>query len=414
MTARIDTIDAVRGFAVMGILLLNIVSFALPRYAYGDPTFYGGATGLDWWAWALAFVLADGKMRGLFTMLFGASTILIAERTLASGASPVRRHLARMVTLLGIGLLHAYLIWSGDILVLYALCGSVVFFAWRWETPRLVAIAALLMAMQLAGGALDYAAARQFRERATAADAPAAVHDAWTKYRDGLDQLHADPAAELEAFRGGWSDVLPMRFAMTVEAHRHALPATVPETIALMLLGMALYRSGFFSGGWSRGRYRSVLLVGYGLCLPLYLPLVWWIDRSGFDPITLLLSDPLHLVLLRPAMTLAHAVLVIQLVNSGRCPRLAARFVAVGRTAFSNYLGTSLVCTFLFCGYGFGWFGHLSRWQLYPVVVAVWILMLIWSPLWLRRFAYGPFEWLWRSLAQARIQPLSLSAKKRF
>ncbi|MCC2979597.1 DUF418 domain-containing protein [Sphingomonas sp. IC4-52] len=398
----------------MGILLLNIVSFGLPRYAYSDPTFYGGATGADWWAWALAFVLADGKMRGLFTMLFGASTILIAERTVASGASPIRRHAARMVSLLGIGMVHAYMIWSGDILVLYALCGCVVFFAWRWDTSRLVAVAALLMAAQLASGTLDYAAARQFQERATATHASTSLRDEWTKYRNSLDQLRAVPTAELEAFRGGWSNVLPMRFAMTAEAHRHALPATLPETIALMLLGMALYRSGFFSGGWSRRRYESVLFVGYGLCLPLYLPLVWWIDRSGFDPITLLLSDPLHLVLLRPGMTLAHAAVIILCVKMGYCSPFVARLVAVGRTALSNYLCTSLVCTFVFCGYGLGWFGYLTRWQLYPVVLTIWVLMLVWSHLWLRRFRYGPFEWLWRSLAQGKMNQLRPTAENRF
>src|SRR5436309_698082 len=90
--ARIATLDAVRGVAVMGILLLNIVSFALPAYAYVDPHFAGGAEGANWWSWAIVFVLADGKMRGLFTMLFGASTVLVAERALASGESPARVH----------------------------------------------------------------------------------------------------------------------------------------------------------------------------------------------------------------------------------------------------------------------------------------------------------------------------------
>lgn len=391
-----------RGVAVMGILLLNIVSFALPRYAYVDPTFYGGATGANWWAWAATFVIADGKMRGLFTMLFGASTIMIAERTLAQRRSPARRHHARMISLFAIGMVHAYLIWSGDILVLYALCGSIVFVAWRWDTSRLLAIAALLMAGQLATGALDYAAARHFQERATATDAPASVRAEWAKYRSGLDQLRKDRSAELQAFRGSWADVLPLRIAITAEAQRKALPATIPETLALILLGMVLFRSGFFSGLWSRAAYRAVLLFGYGICLPLYLPLVWWIDATNFDPITLLLSEPLHLVLLRPGMTLAHAALIIHFAQLKPARRIVARLVAVGRTAFSNYLGTSIVCTFLFCGYGFGWFGQFDRWQLYLVVVGIWATMLVWSPWWLQRFALGPFEWLWRSLSEFR------------
>ncbi|OWK32233.1 DUF418 domain-containing protein [Sphingomonas mucosissima] len=395
-----------RGFAVMGILLLNIISFAMPRYAYADPTFYGGASGANWWAWAITFVLAEGKMRGLFTMLFGASTILIAERTLASPGSPARRHYARMISLLAIGMVHAYLIWSGDILVLYALCGGMVFLAWRWDTPRLIAVAALLLAAQLASGAMDYAAARQFEDLATAPGAPPAIREQWERYRSGVDQLRDSGAAEVEAFRGGWAQALPMRIAITSEAQRTALPATIPETIALMLLGMALYRSGFFSGTWPSRWYRGVLITGYGICLPLYLPLVRWIDARHFDPIALLLSEPLHLVLLRPGLALAHAALIIQVAVSGACRPLTRRLAAVGRLAFSNYLGTSLICTYLFCGYGLGWFGYLERWQLYPIVAALWLLMLLWSPLWLARFAHGPFEWLWRSLSQRRIQPL--------
>lgn len=390
----------------MGILLLNIVSFALPRAAYSDPTVYGSATGANWWAWAITFVLADGKMRGLFTMLFGASTILIADRALAQGQSPARRHYARMVSLFAIGMMHAYLIWSGDILVLYALCGAIVFLVSRWEPSRLVAIAALLLATQLASGALDHAAARAFETQATAAAAPPALRAQWRQYRHSLNQLRRDAAQEVRTFRGGWAEILPARIATTAETQRTGIPQNMPDTIALMLLGMALYRSGFFSGAWSPRAYRTTMLVGYGVCLPLYVPLVWWVAQSRFDPITLLLSDRLHLMLLRPGLALAHAALVITLV--GRFPNawLSRRLAAVGRVAFSNYLGASLVGTYLFYGYGLGWFGYLPRWQLYPVVLALWALMLLWSPWWLRRFAFGPFEWLWRSMSRGQWQQL--------
>lgn len=388
----------------MGILLLNIVSFALPRAAYSDPTVYGGATGANWWAWAIAFVLADGKMRGLFTMLFGASTILIADRALPHRQSPARRHYARMVSLLAIGMVHAYLIWSGDILVLYALAGMIVFLAWRWEPPRLLAVAVLLLATQLVTGALDHAAARAFEARATAPAAPPALREQWADYRHSLDQLRRDAVTEVQTFRGGWAEIMPARIAITAETQRTGIPQNMPDTIALMLLGMALYRSGFFSGAWASRHYRAAMIVGYGICLPLYIPLVLWIDRSHFDPITLLLTDRLHLALLRPFVTLAHAALIVTLV--GRAPGAwwPARLAAVGRVAFSNYLGASLVGTFLFYGYGLGWFGHLSRWQLYPVVLALWAVMLLWSPWWLRRFAYGPLEWLWRSLSRGHWQ----------
>lgn len=402
---RIATIDVVRGVAVLGILLPNIVAFAMPSYAYLDPTVYGGVEGASWWAWAITFVVADGKMRGLFTMLFGASTVLIAERVAAGGERPALVHYARMISLLAIGMVHAYLIWSGDILVLYAICGAVAFVAWRWDVSRLLAIAALLMAAQLAGGVVDHGAARYFEARATAADAAPDVREKWSAYQARIDDLRRKASEEVAAFGDGWQKALPMRVSLTWDSHRHVLPRTIPETLALMLAGMALYRSGFFHGRWSRQQHRCVLLLGFGICLPLYALMAWWIKSSGFDPITTLLAQPLHLVLLRPAMTLAYATATICLVHSGALPRLAERLAAVGRMALSNYLGTSFVCTYLFCGYGLGWFGRLERWQLYPIVLGVWGLMLWWSKPFLTRFDHGPAEWTWRA-ASARISAL--------
>jgi uncharacterized protein len=395
--ARIATIDAVRGLAVLGILLLNIVAFAMPGYAYVDPTFYGGAEGANWWAWAIAFVVADGKMRGLFTMLFGASTVLIAERALTTGEPPATLHYARMASLFVIGMIHAYLIWSGDILVLYAVCGALAFAAWRWDVSRLLAVAVLLMGAQLAGGIASHVAARHFETRATAPDAAPELREKWQKFQRNLGDLRTTIPAELAAFGGGWREALPKRVAVTWDAQRHVLPRTIPETIALMLVGMALYRSGFFSGRWSRRRYRTVMLVGYGACLPLYAAIAWWIGRSNFDPITMLLTEPLHLVLLRPWLALAHAAALILLVQGNAMPWLTSRLAAAGRMAFSNYLGTSLICTFLFCGYGLGWYGKLERWQLYPIVALVWAAILLWSKPWLARFDHGPAEWLWRA-----------------
>jgi uncharacterized protein len=394
---RIATIDVVRGVAVLGILLPNIVAFAMPSYAYVDPTVYGGAKGANWWAWAITFVVADGKMRGLFTMLFGASSVLIAERVAAGGERPARVHYARMISLLAIGMIHAYLIWSGDILVLYATCGAVAFVAWRWDVSRLLAIAVLLMAAQLAGGVVDHGAARYFEARATAADAGPHLREKWSAYQAGIGDARRKASEEVAAFSNGWRKALPMRMSLTWDSHSDVLPRTIPETLALMLAGMALYRSGFFHGRWSRKQHRWVLLLGFGICPPLYALVAWWISSSGFDPITMLLAQPLHLVLLRPAMTLAYATATICLVQSGALPRMAERLAAVGRMALSNYLGTSVVCTYLFCGYGLGWFGRLERWQLYPVVLAVWGLMLWWSKPFLARFDHGPAEWTWRA-----------------
>lgn len=403
-TPRIATLDAVRGAAVMGILLLNIVSFALPAYAYVDPNFAGGAEGANWWSWAIVFVLADGKMRGLFTMLFGASTALVAERALASGESPARVHYARTASLFAIGLVHAYLIWAGDILTLYAVCGALAFVAWRWPVRVLASLGALLLLWQLALGLLIYSDTRRFEAAAATPHASAAVRAQWKDYQAALLPAHPPAAEQVAIYRGDWPTVARARAQAAVEIETQVMPWMLPETLGLMLLGMALFRAGFFSGGWARRHYWAVALIGAGVTLPLYAVLAAWQSTTRFDPIVLLLTDPLHLTLLRPALTLAEAALVILFVTSGRARWLAARLTATGRMAFSNYLGTSIVCTLIFYGYGLGWFGRLERWQLYPVVFVIWIAMLGWSQPWLARFAYGPAEWLWRSLARGRWQ----------
>ncbi|WEK41609.1 MAG: DUF418 domain-containing protein [Candidatus Sphingomonas colombiensis] len=402
---RIATLDAVRGIAVMGILLLNIISFALPGYAYVDPNFAGSATGANWWSWAIVFVFADGKMRGLFTMLFGASTLLIAERAMENGAHPARVHYARMASLFAIGLIHAYLIWAGDILTLYALCGALVFAVWRWPARLLVGVAGALLLWQLAFGVLGYVDTRRFEAIAGAPEASETVRTQWASYRAALVPAHPSAAQEIATYRGDWRTIAHARARDAFYLETRVMPSMLPDTLGLMLLGMALFHTGFFSGTWSRRAYWGVAIGGYAFTIPLYIALAGWLTRTRFDPIVMILSEPLHLALLRPWQSMAHAALVILLVTSGRIGWLTTRISAAGRMAFSNYLATSVICTFLFYGYGLGWFGRLERWQLYPVVLAVWIAMLSWSRPWLERFAYGPCEWLWRSMARGRWQP---------
>jgi uncharacterized protein len=402
---RIQTLDAVRGFAVMGILLLNIIDFGLPGYAYVDPNFYGGATGANWWVWAINYVLFDGKMRGLFTMMFGASTVLIAERAQAHGESPARVHYARMAVLFVIGMVHAYLIWSGDILVLYAVCGAVLYAAWRWRIRVLLAVGVGLLMLKLVIGLGSYVGLKSIEANAAAASASPAARSQWAEARDNMAPPADAAQADLTAYRGNWHDAFEARRAFTWEMQTEILPEMLPDTLALMAIGMALFRLGFFSGAWSRRSYWRLVLAGC-VMIPCYLPLVMWIDATRFSPVTMTATEAVHLSILRPVMSLGWASLVILFLTSGAAQWLAGRLSAAGRMAFSNYLGTSIVCTLFFNGYGLGWFGYLERWQLYIVVLAVWALILLWSKPWLSRFRYGPFEWLWRSLAHWKAQPL--------
>ncbi len=405
---RILALDAVRGMAVMGILLMNIVAFAMPGTAYVDPGYYGGATGANWAVWAVNFIVADGKFRGLFTMLFGASTVLIAERAAASGQTAARVHFARMFWLFVIGMIHAYLIWYGDILVLYAFCGSLIFAVWRWPPRFLATFGALLLIVQLGVGLNTYRAVVALRSEANAPGATTAATAEWAKLRDQFEPSPEVRDTEISAYRGDYRANLAQRVPTAIFFQTQLEPISIPETLALMMIGMALFRWGFFSGSWTTWQYALTAALGYGLPIVPDLMLMRWLSDDQFSGVTAIASDAIHLTLLRPPVALAHAGAIILIVKTGTWPAASRRLAAIGKMAISNYIGTSILCTTVFYGFGFGWFGYLERWQLYPVVAATWIVMLVWSKRWLDHFRFGPLEWAWRSLARWQMQPMRL------
>jgi uncharacterized protein len=166
-----------------------------------------------------------------------------------------------------------------------------------------------------------------------------------------------------------------------------------------------MYRNGFLLGRWSRAAYWRTIALGYMVAVPLTALVAQNLLMARFDIVALPIADTLSL-LLRPFIALAHAAAIILFVQSTGARWLSVRLAAAGRMALSNYIGTSIVATTIFYGYGLGYFGHLSRWQLYAVVALIWVLILAWSKPWLDQFLYGPIEWLWRSLARGQRQPM--------
>jgi uncharacterized protein len=172
-----------------------------------------------------------------------------------------------------------------------------------------------------------------------------------------------------------------------------------------MFIGMALFRTGFFTLGWSGRAYAATIGFGYLICVPLTAWLAWSMWRSGFEPLVMHELQVWQQTT-RPFIALAHAAALLLLVRAGWSRPVVAVLAAAGRMAFSNYLMSSIITAVVFGGWGFSLFGELSRAQLLWVVAGVWIFILAWSPAWLARFRYGPFEWAWRSLVQWRPQPL--------
>jgi uncharacterized protein len=396
---RLQTVDAIRGFAVCGILIMNIVSMGMPGYAYIDPSYYGGASGANLAAWALAYVFADGKMRMLFTMLFGASLAITTDHS----DRPVRVHYSRMAWLLVFGMIHGWLFWYGDILVEYALVGMILFWARKWPVSALIYAGLLLI---IAGAALELSngyAAEKLREAASVPGASAAAKQAWA---DMLGQL-APPKSvipfELSHYRGGFWSAFEARKPMILLFQTTFLPVNLIGTTGIAALGLASYRSGFLSGNWRRSVYVWIVVAG-AVALPLYVPIIRWLITENFDPVLMTATNNISLVL-RLFVGFGYAAALVLLVQSGAARWLVTRLAAAGRMAFSNYLGTTFLTTTIFYGYGLGLFGTLERAQLYWIVLGVWVFILAWSKPWLARFHYGPLEWLWRSLARGQRQP---------
>jgi uncharacterized protein len=402
--SRIVTLDIIRGIAVMGIFSVNIIAFAMIEAAYGNPAAYGGVRGADLFVWAANLIVIDGKMRTLFSMLFGASLLLVIDRAIASGQSGAKVHYSRMVVLLIIGLLHYHLLWWGDILHLYAFTGLIAYFFRNLQVRALLIWGTILM---LAGAGLFSAIVIQMWQADIAAHTAGASRAAISRWNDFGQMLYPSAkqiAEDLALHRGGW---LGLAHHYVVDKAFGWVPSVVllmPETLALMLFGMAGYKSGFLTGTWEDRRYRRVAVGGLSIGGLASIILIYFDLTTRFYSPVVLGGFIVWLAPFRPVMAAGYAALIILLTRRGG--RLATRVAAVGRAAFSNYLGTSLIAAFVFYGWGLGYYGYASRSEAWLLVPIVWAIMLLWSKPWLDRFQYGPMEWVWRSLARWQVQPM--------
>jgi uncharacterized protein len=402
---RIVSLDLIRGIAVMGIFSVNVVGMAMIESAYFYPPDYGFDSPGDRVMWAANFILVDGKFRSLFSILFGASMVLVIERAVAAGKAGWKVHYARMAVLLLFGLAHFYFLWWGDILANYALVGMIAFVFWKLK-PRLLLLAAFVAlalnyAPNLYFGSQRMAEFEAMRAPGAAAEQRAELEREMSGLRSTDEEIaedaraHSTIAAHLEMTTGEERRFEPFQ----------SVPGYGLETLGLMLLGMAGYKTGFLTGAWSRRRYVQVAAICVGASLLYFGIGTWRILASDFDPFVFfpwnqIWSGPLH-----PIAAIGYAALVILLLG-GRRTAIGDRIAAVGRAAFTNYLGATVIGTTLFFDHGFGLYGELSRGEAWLMVPAVWALMLLWSKPWLDRYRYGPFEWAWRSLARWKWEPI--------
>jgi uncharacterized protein len=398
------SLDAMRGFAVMGILAMNIIGFAMPEWAYISPAAYGTDTLADKIAWAFSFVLIDGKMRGLFSLLFGASMMLIIDRAVAKGESAAQIHYRRMAWLALFGLAHYFFIWFGDILFLYAIIGMIAFRFRNWAPAKLIKVALIIFVLGLALWGLQFGGLQLFQYFATRADASADMARQFRELMDSAD-LAFNVAPDLALHRGSYASITMSKLDDWAEPLLLVVQSA-SETLPLMMIGMAMQKSGFLTGAWAVADYRrwAMRMVPVGLLLTLALAV--WMVAVDFDRITALAIFYFWGGIPRMLLTIGYAALLLLLIDHYRNHPMLARVASAGRAAFSNYLGTSIAMTTIFYGYGFGLFGDVGRAGLWLFVLGAWAVMLLWSKPWLMTFHYGPLEWLWRSLARGKIQAM--------
>ena len=413
-THRIESLDVLRGFALLDILLLNIIGFGLHSAAYSNPGFdLTDQLNADVIAWGSIELFAEGAMRCLFSVLFGAGVVLFTTGRSKAGSL----HYKRTFWLLMFGLLDAYiLLWNGDILVTYALCGAVLYWFRNTGVRRLLIMAGVIVVL---ASVFHVALSLVMQEGSRSADIVANADDVaelsvyvketakvWDEF--SADFLPNEKAVSDELIRRRES--YTSAFLWNIKKSNYMILQVIPmfliwDALAMMILGMALFKSGVLQGERSSVFYIRLMVVGFSVGLLTNGYEVSRAITSNFSILnTFAQMQPTYHVG-RLGMCLGYIGLLVWLSKIHAMTWVAGLLANVGRMALTNYLMQSVICAFVFTGLGLSLVGELNRASLYPVVIAIWIFQLCVSHWWLKRYRFGPVEWLWRALTYGERPP---------
>lgn len=415
-TERLESIDVIRGVALLGILLMNIVGMGLPDPAYGDPSSAGGATGWNLWTWIITNVCFEGTMRAMFSMLFGAGVLLFTARSEKDqGLSVADAWYRRLIWLFLFGFVHAYLLlWPGEILYAYGLLGMFLFPMRNLSASRL---AILGVALLLTGAVISILENRDVLQQypvameaesiikagGTLTEEQTAAKEFWEGKMKEMkpDQKTKDDV--VKGIRGGYLSAIATKAPFTVITHtsfyyRYAYF----DILSMMLVGMACFKASVLQAKLPNRTYALMVLIGYGIGVPVNLYETMTFLRSEFSLVTYY-KVALTYDVGRLSMVTGHVGLVMLMCRNRWLQGLQRALSAVGRMAITNYISHTLITTMVFVV--FAQFGLWERHQLYYLVFAIWIFQLVISPLWLQHFYFGPMEWLWRRLTYMKGQP---------
>ena len=411
---RIESLDVLRGFALLGILLVNIVAFGLVSSAFLDPGIYlTPIGGIDYIVWAFIELSSEGAMRTLFSILFGAGVVLFVT---GSTAKSGWLHYRRNFWLLVFGLINAYIfLWPGDILVTYALSGFVLWFVRNWKARSLLILATFLI---LIGSLQNFAMKNTLEIARDAAEEmkisiskgeefseeTAAWAQGWIDYEEDNQAEIDNIPNEIKKRTSSYSSAYEYNLEKANEMIYFVLPFFLfLDALMMMVIGMALFKLGVLDGGRDIKFYIRMMCVGFltGISINAYEVLL--ITNSNMDIIE---TNPYFRFTYhfgRLFMGLGYLGLVILLIKIEKLESLRFRLACVGRMALTNYLMHSVIALFIFTGAGLGLLGKFSWSQLYLFVLLIWVIQLYVSPLWLKYFYFGPVEWLWRLLTYLKI-----------
>lgn len=421
---RITAIDTLRGVALLGILMMNIPYFALPE-RFAD-AYHGNVHSPNFWTDAVITVLFEGKMRALFSMIFGAGILLFTKRKEEAGHPFKALFFSRMGWMVVFGLIHAHvLLWMGDILYFYGMIGMLAFLFRRMKAKYLVWGVPIVAIIGFVGGTLffmhvrtqrlDYNAAMALQKSGkTLTPAQTTAISTWQEIEKEFLPNTAEINKHTALMKGSYTDVGSYIRPLVWSYQTKYILLQIGDILALMLLGMAMYKWKFFTGEWTTKQYRLTALIGYGIGLPLVILDYWHNMHEPTGSAAAITYLETHTVswwgliypFQRMFLVMAHASVILLILRASIWKSFTTRLAAVGQMAFTNYVMHTVICTLIFFGYGLNYFADFQYYQLYYIVAGIWALQLIVSPIWLKYYLFGPLEWVWRSLTYRQAQPM--------
>lgn len=398
---RIQSLDILRGFALLGILLINIQLFGLPNASFSNPSVMGDLSVSDYFSYYFVNVFGELKFMTIFSILFGAGILLFINRLNNKELDGSKFHIRRMMYLLLFGMLHAYLIWFGDILVAYALVGLLAVLLRKMKDTWKIVLCAVLYLIPMG---FFYLAGSFFESMP-----PEMAKEAMADFSPAPEYL----TAEIDLYqKGSWFDIFMKRAQLNMNYQIISFfMLSLWRTTAVMLLGMVLLNNDVLTAAKSKMFYFLMAIIGIGIGTLFGNEGFHRIVESKWDVIYFFKYGYQFNYFGSLFSSLGYIGLIILIYQLKILRFLTKGFEAVGRMAFTNYLCQSIICSIIFYSYGFGMFARYSRAELLLWVLSIWTFQLISSVIWLKYYKMGPFEWLWRYLTYKEKPQFSMNVK---